>query len=76
MTQYQGKEIKEIRKGWVEALVPLLEKKGETLPYPKEEDIGDRWKSYKEKGMEDFIRISSDGSGPNMTGISMNSFFL
>ena len=76
MTQYQGKEIKEIRKGWVEALVPLLEKKGETLPYPKEEDIGDRWKSYKEKGMEDFIRISSDGSGPKQEKKDMNSFFL
>ena len=76
MTQYQGKDIDELRKGWIEALVPLLEKKGETLPYPQESDIEDRWKSYSDKGMEEFINISSDGSGPNITGKSMNSFFF
>ncbi len=76
LTQYQDKDIEEIRKGWVNALIPLLERKGETLPYPKQEDIGDRWKSYSEKGMEDFIPISSDGSGPELTGKPMNSFFF
>ena len=76
MTQYQGKDIDELRKGWIEALVPLLEKKGETLPYPQESDIEDRWKSYSDKGMEEFIKISSDGYGPTQTGNSMNSFFF
>lgn len=76
MTQYQGKDINEMRQGWVDALIPLLERKGETLPYPKQEDIGNRWKSFSEKGMEDFIPISSDGSGPKLTGNDMNSFFI
>lgn len=65
-----------MRNGWINAIKPLLEMKGETLPYPEEDDVDDKWRPYDDRGMDEFISISSDGLGPKITGNDMNSFFF